>query len=286
MNEVISTIFIACAVMFGVAGFFGLVLAIADRFLKVVEDERIEVVTGMLPGSNCGACGQPGCNAFANLIIAGGAAPSGCSVASGDVVSEIAGFLGVAAGTADKKVARLHCAGGKSSVRRLAEYSGFGTCRAAFTVSGGGRACPWGCLGLGDCDRICTFDAIHMNDEELPVVDVELCTACGDCVDVCPLDLFKLESLANKVVVQCSSPLKGTAAIDACAVACDACGRCALDAAEGVIEMSGGLPRIKIPGEATRDATFRCPTGAITWVEDEQFKVEEVQRATPRRRHA
>ena len=50
----------------------------------------------------------------------------------------------------------------------------------------------------------------------LPVVDEDLCTACGDCVDVCPLDLFHLQPLDEPVVVQCSAPLAGDPARAAC----------------------------------------------------------------------
>jgi len=267
MNEII----IAGGVMLGLAGFFGVVLAVANRYLRVEEDPRIDIVEGLLPGTNCGACGQPGCRGLAEALVRGEAAPGKCTVSSAEGIQEIAQFLGVEAGFQEKRVARLHCAGGKSAVRQLAEYQGLTTCRAAFVVNGGGRACPWGCLGLGDCDRACTFNAIHMNDEALPVVDIDLCTACGDCVDVCPLDLFTLEPISTRVIVQCSSPLAGELARSACLVACDACGRCALDAPAGAIEMSGNLPILKEPAAAPEACTYRCPTGAIQWVEGRQF---------------
>ena len=270
MNEVLT----AAAIMFGVAGFFGVVLSVANRYLRVEEDPRIEQVEQMLPGTNCGACGQPGCHSFAESLVQGESVPGKCTVSAPDDVSAIATFLGVEAGFQEKRVARLHCAGGKSSVRKLADYEGLDSCRASVLVNGGGRACPWGCLGLADCEHACTFDAIRMNEEDLPVVDVELCTACGDCVDVCPLNLFVLEPVSNKVIVQCSTPVTGELARSLCRVACDACGRCALDAPEGVIEMSGGLPKLIVPDKADEGCTFRCPTGAIQWVEDDQFKSE------------
>jgi Na+-translocating ferredoxin:NAD+ oxidoreductase RNF subunit RnfB len=248
------------------------VLAVANRYLKVEEDPRIDQVEGMLPGTNCGACGQPGCRAFAESLVGNENSPGQCTVSSPDGVEEIAGFLGVDAGFQEKRVARLHCAGGKSAVRGLADYEGLSSCRAAHVVNGGSRDCPWGCLGLADCERVCGFGAIHMNREGLPVVDVDKCTACGDCVDICPVDLFTLEPVSHRVIVQCSSPLSGELATDACKVACDSCGRCALDAPDGVIEMSGGLPQLRAPARATEACTFRCPTGAIQWVEDQQFE--------------
>ena len=53
---------------------------------------------------------------------------------------------------------------------------------------------------------------------------MDKCTACGDCVDACPLDLFVLMPLDHKLIVQCKNLLGGEAATDLCDVACDACG--------------------------------------------------------------
>lgn len=49
----------------------GLGLAYASEIFKVEVDERIETITTMLPGYNCGACGYPGCAGFAENIVAG-----------------------------------------------------------------------------------------------------------------------------------------------------------------------------------------------------------------------
>lgn len=271
MNQVL----VAAAVMLGVSGFFGVVLAVAFRWLKVEEDPRVEQVETMLPGTNCGACGQPGCRGFAESLVGGESTPGQCTVSTADGVMAIARFLGVEAGFGEKRVARLHCAGGRSSVRRLADYHGLPSCRAAMLVNGAGRACPWGCLGFADCERACGFGAIRMNAEELPVVDIALCTACNDCVEICPLDLFTLEPISTRVIVQCRSPLAGELARSLCAVACDACGRCAADAPSGVIQMIDGLPVVAEPADAPESCTFRCPTGAIRWVEGGQFEIAE-----------
>ena len=112
-----------------------------------------------------------GCHAFAEALVESRTQPAKCSVTAPEKLSEIAGLLGVDVGEAEKKVARLACAGGRSSVRQLAEYSGLPSCRAAHVVNGGGKACAWGCLGLADCETACTFDAIAMTAEDLPAVD-------------------------------------------------------------------------------------------------------------------
>jgi len=268
---------VAIGIMTGLGVFFAVVLAIAYRFLRVDEDPRIEQVNDLLPGNNCGACGFPGCAAFAEKLVGGTYSPSKCTVASGDTLEAIATFLGVDVGEQAKDVARLKCAGGEGLVQHLAGYEGIATCRAAVIVDGGHRACPWGCLGLGDCDVACTFDAITMNALGLPEVDPEACTACGDCVDACPLDLFVIVPMEHRLFVQCNSPLTGEAARARCAVACDGCGLCAADAPPGVIEIVDGLPRIRYDAEfaPNRAATLRCPTGAIQWLEGRQFAEPE-----------
>lgn len=276
LNEIAT----AGGIMFGVALTFGVILAIANRKLKVWEDPRIDDVEKLLPGSNCGACGKPGCRAFAETVVNGESQPSGCTVSNADGIAAIAAYLGVAAGERVKRVARLHCAGGKPSVRRLADYHGLPSCRAAFVVNGGGRACSWGCLGLGDCDRACSFAAIQMNDEALPVVDVDKCTSCGDCVDACPLNLFSIEPLDHPIVLQCNSPLTGSEATNACTVACDGCGRCALDAPRDAIVMRRGLPVIQEPARLDVQCTLRCPTGAITEVAGNQFQRRKLKVAS------
>ncbi len=259
-------------VMTGMGMTFGIILALAYRFLRVEEDPRIDTVEGLLPGTNCGACGEPGCRAFAEQLVARKVQPGGCTVSSPDALQDIASFLGVDAGLQERRVARIHCAGGHGLVSHLAVYRGIGSCRGAVLINGGGRACAWGCIGLGDCARACTFGAIRMNQQELPVVEPDRCTACNDCVEVCPMDLFTLVPVSHKVVVQCASPMMGDAARSVCDVACDGCGKCVADSAPGVMEMAGGLPVILEPAGAKQDCTFRCPTGAIRWVEGAQFE--------------
>lgn len=259
--------------MTGLGLFFGTILAVAYKLLKVEEDPRLAHTEEMLPGTNCGACGEPGCLPFATKLVDNEVEPSACTVASSDDIEAIADFLGVDAGKATKRVARLHCAGGRREAFQIAEYHGFESCRAAAVVSGGGKGCSWGCLGLSDCDIACDFDAIHMNENGLPVVDVELCTACGDCVDACPRDLFELLPLDQKLFVQCNTPLEGEAVTVLCSVGCDGCAKCAADAPEGLIEMKNELPIIDYTSgiAASPKATGRCPTGAIQWLESGQF---------------
>ncbi len=263
----------AVLILGGVGVVFGIFIALANKRLWVWEDPRIDVVAQMLPNANCGACGLPGCRAFAEQAVAGSVTPAQCTV-SGDAAREqIAGYLGVDAGEAVKHVARLLCAGGADVAGYQAEYRGLSTCAAAAAIAGGGKGCAWGCLGLADCERVCDFDAIRMSETGLPVVDADKCSACGDCVEACPKGLFELRPLNGGLLVQCKNLIGGDDALAQCRVACTACGKCVQDAADGLISVNSGVAVLNYDMIALADekAAARCPTGAIVWLTGAQF---------------
>lgn len=277
VNFFIAVGFMAC---------LGLVLAtvlvIANRRLFVYEDPKIDAVEELLPHANCGACGTAGCRAFAEKLVAGELQPGGCTVNSKDMNLLIAHFLGVELGDQEKRIARLACAGGTHVARRHGNYQGVDSCRAASMVSGGGKGCVWGCLGLADCKQVCYFDAIVMDQHELPRVNSGKCTACGDCVEICPRDLFSLQPESHKLWVACKNLEKGEKAEAECAVACNGCGRCAIDAPEDLISINNHLAKIDYTKNslASKIAIERCPTGAIVWLQDGAVKGREAVKIT------
>ena len=275
----LSLILISVAILGGVALTFAILISLANKKFSVWEDPRIEAVNEMLPGTNCGACGSAGCRAFAEEVIAGQKAPAECTQLDEEGILGVADFLSVEAGEAVKRVARLLCAGGSDVTLRLAEYRGLETCGAAAAVAAGGKACAWACLGLADCERSCDYDAIYMNRNGLPVVIPDLCTACGDCVEACPRDLFTLMPIDQQLIVQCRNLLEGDEAEALCAVACTGCGLCVQDAAPGLIEIVNGLAVIDYSKNELADpaATSRCPTDAIVWVVGQQRFTSETK---------
>jgi Na+-translocating ferredoxin:NAD+ oxidoreductase RNF subunit RnfB len=269
-----ASILTSGAILGSVGLAFGALIAVANRRLRVWEDPRIEGTTELLPGTNCGACGSPGCRGFAERLVAGEVQPSGCTQVDEEQVEAVASYLGVDAGEAVKRVARLLCAGGSDVSVRHGAYTGEKTCVAAAAAAGGGKACSWGCLGLADCAIACDYGAIVMNEQDLPVVIPDKCTACNDCVVACPKDLFEIMPVTEKLIVQCKSLMEGDAAVDTCEVACTGCGKCAMDSPTGVIDIKDGLAIVnyELNDEASEEATKRCPTGAIQWIEWAQFE--------------
>ncbi len=268
----IDSIIQSILILAGVCVVFGASIAVVHSRFRVFEDPRVDAANDLLPGTNCGACGTPGCRAFAEALVEGTQQPANCTVMGPEEVEDVAQLLGVDAGEANKRVARLLCAGGSNVAVQDAEYRGFASCKAAAAVAAGGKGCTWGCLGLADCEIACDLDAISMTATQLPLVDPDRCTACEDCVDACPKDLFVIMPLEQRLIVQCKSELEGDEAEAVCQVACNACGKCALDAGEGLIDMVDGLAVIDYTkhGLESPGATKRCPTGAIVWVEGAQ----------------
>lgn len=243
-------------------------LIVASKKLAVAEDPRTDVVEEMLPGANCGACGYIGCRQFAEALVRQQTTPGKCSVSSDAERERVAQFLNVEVGEINRQVVRLACAGANNVARQRAHYSGMESCQAAAQVAGGPKTCKWGCLGFGDCEAVCDFDAIVMNRHSLPEVIEDNCTACGDCIQVCPKDLFSLHPVDHRLWVACKNLVFGDEILDYCEVGCTACARCAVDADNNMIVMRDNLAVVDYNKDHhTRVPIERCPTGAIVWIE-------------------
>ena len=249
----------------GALGFlFALGLVFAYRKLAVEIDPRIEKIAESLPQANCAACGYAGCQALAEAIAAGKAAADSCPVGGAESAGKISGILGVEAGEVIKKVARLHCRGTKDAAPRRSEYLGLKTCYASHLM-GGDKLCTYGCLGLADCVRSCVFNAMYMEEDGLPVIIEENCTACGKCIEACPRNLLELHPISQNILVFCRSEDRGAVARKACKNACIACGICSRACPEAIV-IENNLAVItdykKIPPEKIPEIE-KCPTLAI-----------------------
>jgi electron transport complex protein RnfB len=204
---------------------FGVGLAIASKKLAVVINPKLEQLQHLLPGSNCGACGNPGCFGFAESLVSGKSQVETCRVCSEESREKIAQVLGQALVKQNKKIATLHCNGGLR-VKDKYLYNGINDCIAANLVLGGQKSCVFACLGFGACVKACPFNAISMSAQALPVVDRVKCRSCNKCVLVCPKKLFSLVSVTHTVYVACSSHDLGKDVKSVCPVGCIACKLC------------------------------------------------------------
>ena len=95
----------AIVMMFVVGAVLRLFLGIASNVFKVETDERVEKVTAMLPGYNCGSCGYAGCSGMAAAMVAGEVSNvSACRPSKPDARQKIAEYLTTTPGPDGKTV--------------------------------------------------------------------------------------------------------------------------------------------------------------------------------------
>ncbi|HOV50621.1 MAG TPA: RnfABCDGE type electron transport complex subunit B [Candidatus Cryosericum sp.] len=239
MNIILETALLSAVLglLIGVAlGFFH------ERF-AVPTDPLVDQVRAILPGANCGACGFAGCDAYAVAVAHQKTTPDRCTTGGKKAGDQIAALLGLNS-TAVDQIAVLVCQGSNAKAAFKGEYAGTQTCRAAKITAGGTKLCQWSCIGLGDCTRVCPFDALHMGEDGLPHVDVAKCTGCGKCVDICPQSvLIKVPRAAKGAIPLCSNrnPVKSKV-IGTCKTGCIKCEICVKECPEHAIRMERGLP--------------------------------------------
>jgi len=242
---------------------FGVGLAVSSKKLAVQVDEKVEKVFHLLPGANCGACGNPGCFGFAESLVGSKSAIDACRVTNDASKEEIARILGQSLEKMVKRTAVVHCQGGRKAQDRY-NYQGIKDCLAASFILGGNKSCIFGCLGLGTCVKVCPFGAISMSDEMLPVIDPKICRACNKCVLACPKKIISLTPITGVVTVCCNSHDFGKDVKSVCPVGCIGCKICEKACKFGAMTVINNLAVIDYHKCTSCAACAKaCPTQAI-----------------------
>ena len=222
-----STLLVITIFLLAVVGLMvGIMLVFAGNKFKVEIDPKEEEVRACLPGNNCGACGYPGCDGLAAAIAKGEAPVNKCPVGGAAVAEKISGIMGVDAGAVERKAAFVRCSGTCDMAKENAVYVGPASCSAAAAIPGkGSKACQAGCLGYGECVKVCNFDAIHIKDG-IAVVDRHKCVGCGKCVDICPQHMISLIPDSAVYAVACNNRESGKVVRQQCGAGCIGCKLC------------------------------------------------------------
>lgn len=251
-------------------------LTIAAKIFAVEVDPRVEKINEILPGANCGACGEAGCASFAAAIVAGKADPNGCPPGGSKVADEIVAVMGMTGvGNKERQVAHVLCKGSKDKAFERSHYNGIGTCEASHALASGHKGCTYGCLGLGDCVFICPFNAAKLGDNGLPDFDPAKCTGCGKCVDACPRSLVVLTGISRRNHIRCSAQLTAKEIREVCEVGCIGCRRCVKSCPQEAIYMDGRLAKMSYEKcNHSGECSEVCPNKTIDLISEEDWVQE------------
>ncbi|HHU36238.1 MAG TPA: RnfABCDGE type electron transport complex subunit B [Treponema sp.] len=266
MNLIIATLVVSLAL----AALLGFLLGFFKKIFYVEVDPAEEEIREVLPGANCGACGYAGCDALATAIVRGEVLASSCPVGGAEVANKIADIIGVKTDAVTKVVVLL-CQGVLEKCPTKADYIGVKTCQAAKLSVNGTKLCDYGCIGFGDCEAACPFDAIHVRADGIPHVDYAKCTGCGLCTEVCPnllLELVPVERTGAIALCSNRNPRKAQVFKD-CKVGCIKCLKCEKACPKDCLKVINGIPVIDYAVcDSCGECVSVCPTGVLTLVED------------------
>jgi Na+-translocating ferredoxin:NAD+ oxidoreductase subunit B len=151
----------------GLSAIFGAILGFAAVKFKVEGDPIVEQIDALLPQTQCGQCGHPGCRPYAQAI-ADGEAINHCPPGGQATINAIANLLDIEAPSLDEE----H--GEASDVKKVAFIR------------------EDECIGCTKCIQACPMDAILGAAKQMHTVIADECTGCDLCVEPCPVDCIDM----------------------------------------------------------------------------------------------
>ncbi|MGL4826011.1 MAG: electron transport complex subunit RsxB [Vibrionaceae bacterium] len=151
---------------------FGLLLGFASVRFKVQGDPIAEKIDAILPQTQCGQCGYPGCKPYAQAV-ANGEAINKCAPGGQETIEKLAQLLGVEVPSAN---AHEKAPADVKMVAFIDEAN---------------------CIGCTKCIQACPVDAISGSARQLHTVVEALCTGCELCVAPCPTDCIVMRAVTT-----------------------------------------------------------------------------------------
>jgi electron transport complex protein RnfB len=145
----------------------GIVLGISAIKFKVDGDPIIEKIDSILPQTQCGQCGYPGCKPYATAIASGEADINQCPPGGDDGIHKLADLLGVDY----KPLNEEHGVPKPKSVAIIDEKT---------------------CIGCTLCIQACPVDAILGSAKHMHTIIEKECTGCELCLPPCPVDCIEM----------------------------------------------------------------------------------------------
>ncbi|MGF1644426.1 MAG: electron transport complex subunit RsxB [Thiotrichales bacterium] len=152
------------------SAFFGLVLGYSSIRFRVQGNPIVEQIDSILPQTQCGQCGYPGCHPYAEAIARGEADINRCPPGGQMVIVSLADLLGMDPKPLDEEV------GEAIDVPQVAVILE-----------------QW-CVGCTLCIQACPVDAIIGAAKQMHTVIAAECTGCKLCLPACPVDCIVMQT--------------------------------------------------------------------------------------------
>ena len=163
---------IAIAAVAALAAVFGLLLGYSAIRFHIEGDPIADQVDALLPQSQCGQCGYPGCRPYAEAVAAGGAEINLCAPGGEGTMLALADLLG----------------------REPVELGEVESLPKGVAVID-----EQACIGCTKCLQACPVDAIVGAAKQLHAVIASECTGCGLCREPCPVDCVYMEQIPETI---------------------------------------------------------------------------------------
>jgi len=161
-----SLVLLAILVLLVLGSIFGLILGYASIRFKVEGNPLVDQIDSLLPQTQCGQCGYPGCRPYAEAIAEGDVINK-CPPGGQSTVDSLADLLDVEPMTLDAEEG----AEPVKSVAYIREDE---------------------CIGCTKCIQACPVDAILGAAKQMHTVITSECTGCDLCVEPCPVDCIDM----------------------------------------------------------------------------------------------
>lgn len=256
--------FLLPVIVFAIIGALaGVLLTVASKVFEVKTDERLEKLQESLPQVNCGACGFSGCNDYAEAVL-NGETCNLCKPGGAEAAKKLSQIMGVESGEVVELTAFVKCKGDCNSAAHKYVYDGEQTCKASNRYYNGSKLCTSGCLGYGDCVKVCEKSAVCIVDS-IAVINSDQCMGCGLCAKACPNNLIVLRPKTQKVDVACSSTAMGKVTRAVCKSGCIGCKMCEKKCPFGAITVENNFASIDYSKcKNCGICAEACKMGAIT----------------------
>jgi len=260
----LNAILIPVLSLSAVAFCLSLIIVFISKKFVVHEEPLVGTVYELLPHANCGACGFPGCEAFAKALVKTRDSSLSCPPGGTQLAEQLGYALGMKMAEVKPVVSVVACQGTYENAKATAEYEGINNCWAAKQCISGTKVCPFACFGLGSCVAVCKYGAMRL-ENGIVVVDENKCTGCGLCIEECPQKVLVMQNKTkSRYTVACRSTDKGAATRKYCKVGCIACNKCVNVCEYDAVKVENFVAKID-PEKCTacNKCLEACPTNTI-----------------------